>query len=76
MSTHSHYIFLMKSTTLQIRLSEDEKLAFERASENAGIALSAWVRERLRTAARRELTDSGEQIPFLRPRLGAHDARR
>jgi uncharacterized protein (DUF1778 family) len=56
----------MKTTTLQIRLQPTEKEAFERAADLSGIALSAWVRERLRTAAIRELENAGETAPFVR----------
>lgn len=55
----------MKTMTLQIRLQPDEKEAFEKAAELAGIALSAWVRERLRRAAIRDLSEAGLQIAFL-----------
>jgi uncharacterized protein (DUF1778 family) len=55
----------MKTDTLQIRLQPNEKDAFEMAAQLAGIAVSAWVRERLRRAAIRELGEAGKQIPFL-----------
>jgi uncharacterized protein (DUF1778 family) len=56
----------MKTTTLQIRLNPSEKEAFEKAAELAGIAVSSWVRERLRKAAIRELEDASQPIPFLK----------
>ena len=65
MSIHLHYIIRMKATTLQIRLELSEKEAFEKAASISGIALSAWVRERLRRAAIRDLGDAGLQIAFL-----------
>lgn len=55
----------MKTTTLQIRLQPEEKQAFEEAAELAGIAVSAWVRERLRLAAIRDLEGSGKPVPFV-----------
>jgi len=55
----------MKTEMIKIRASNGEKEAFEKAAQLAGIALSAWVRERLRGAARRELVDAGKQVPFL-----------
>lgn len=55
----------MKSNLLQLRLAEDEKLAFQQAAALAGLALSAWVRERLRKAARTELQETGQQVPFV-----------
>ena len=56
----------MKTMTLQIRLESDEKEAFEEAARLSGLALSAWVRERLRWAAIRELEGVGEPIPFVK----------
>lgn len=61
-----HYIRGMKTETLQIRLRPDEKAAFEAAAELAGIALSAWVRERLRIAAIRDLEGAGIKVPFVK----------
>ena len=55
----------MKSDLLQLRLKPAEKEAFQMAADLAGVALSAWVRERLRSAARRELVEAGKQVPFL-----------
>jgi uncharacterized protein (DUF1778 family) len=55
----------MKTDTIQIRLQPKEKQAFEKAAELAGVALSAWVRERLRRIARQELVSMGQQVPFL-----------
>ena len=44
-----------KAAYLEVRLTVAEKQAFNEAAEVAGLALSAWVRERLRGAAREEL---------------------
>jgi hypothetical protein len=54
----------MKTSTLQVRLLPSEKEAFEEAAESADIALSAWVRERLRLAAIRDLEGSGKSVSF------------
>ncbi len=54
-----------RSLALQIRLSEDEKTGFQAAADLAGIALSAWVRERLRRAAIEELRGARQDVPFL-----------
>ena len=70
MSIRLHYISRLKTTTLQIRLQPEEKEAFEKASDLAGIALSAWVRERLRRAAIRDLGEAGQQIAFLQAANG------
>lgn len=56
----------MKTETMEIRLQTEEKRAFQGAAELAGIPLSAWVRERLRGAAIRELEGAGLKIPFIR----------
>ncbi len=55
----------MKTETIKLRVSMDEKLAFQDAADIAGLPLSAWVRERLRKAARLELEAAGRQIAFL-----------
>ena len=55
----------MKTESMEIRLKPDEKLAFQGAAELAGIALSAWARERLRSAAIRELEGVGRKVPFI-----------
>jgi uncharacterized protein (DUF1778 family) len=56
---------MTKSESLKIRLGPDEKQAFQDAADLAGVALSAWIRERLRKAARNELEEAGQQIAFL-----------
>ena len=56
----------MKTQLLQLRLLPEEKEGFQKAADLAGVALSAWVRERLRSVARRELTECGEQVPFYK----------
>ena len=68
-----HYIVGMKTTTLQIRLSPGEKKAFENAAELSGLALSGWVRSRLRKAAIRELEDASRPIPFLSETANGRD---
>lgn len=55
----------MKTEIVKIRVSEAEKQAFEKSAQLSGNALSAWVRERLRRAAVRELGEAGQQIAFL-----------
>lgn len=56
-----------KTELIQLRLSPMEKEAFRQASELSGIALSAWMRERLRLAAIRELENAGRHVPFITP---------
>jgi hypothetical protein len=55
----------MKTMTIQIRIEPEEKQAFEEAAEIAGIGLSAWVRERLRASAIRELEGVGRAAAFV-----------
>jgi len=55
----------LQTDYLDVRLTEAEKDSFRLAAELAGMALSAWVRDRLRTASRRELLESGRQVPFI-----------
>jgi hypothetical protein len=50
---------------LELRLEEVEKQAFREAADLAGVPLSAWIRERLRRAAREELEGFGRKVPFL-----------
>jgi uncharacterized protein (DUF1778 family) len=60
----------MKTGILKLRLQTEEKQAFQDAADLAGIALSAWVRERLRKTARRELDEAGKKIAFLPTKTG------
>ncbi len=57
---------MAKTETVLIRLAPEEKEGFQKAAEIAGLSLSTWVRERLRWAARSELEQAGEKIPFIR----------
>jgi hypothetical protein len=54
-----------KGRYLQVRVDNAEMAAFNEAAELAGLEKSGWVRERLRTAARKELQQAGRQIPFI-----------
>ena len=58
---------MMRTELLQLRLRPKEKQAFQEAADLAGISLSAWVRERLRAAAIRDLEGSGRSVPFVSP---------
>ncbi len=49
-----------------IRVSLEEKSGFENAARLCGIGLSAWARERLRSAAIHELQQAGLKIPFVK----------
>jgi uncharacterized protein (DUF1778 family) len=59
---------MAKTDSLKFRIQPTEKEAFQQAADLSGIALSAWIRERLRRAATKELEDAGRDVPFLRRR--------
>ena len=54
-----------KSEYLEVRVSVAEKQAFREAADLAGLALSAWIRERLRQVAQKELETHGRRAAFL-----------
>jgi uncharacterized protein (DUF1778 family) len=54
-----------KAEYLQLRVTAEEKVAFEKAAELCGVGVSSWVRERLRRACRRELEEAGIRAPFV-----------
>ena len=56
-----------KDDLLQLRVGALEKRAFEDAADVTGLALSAWVRERLRRAAIRDLEEAGRPVAFIQP---------
>jgi len=55
----------VKGDYLDIRVGSSEKAGFRDAAELAGHDLSAWVRERLRAVARKELEAAGLPVAFL-----------
>jgi hypothetical protein len=60
----------LKSKVMLVRLEPAERQAFDEAAELAGLPLAAWVRERLRAASRKELIESGRQVPFIQSAIG------
>lgn len=54
-----------KTEYLEVRIEPDEKEGFKEAAEIEGIALSAWVRQTLRKAARTVLEETDRPVPFL-----------
>jgi hypothetical protein len=50
---------------VQFRMSDAEKAGFKAAADLAGLSLSAWMRERLRTTAQAELRKAGKLVAFL-----------
>lgn len=55
----------VKSETVLLRLDPGEKRGFSEAARIAGLPLSAWIRERLRKAAKGELREASLAVPFL-----------
>jgi len=55
-----------KTRYLQVRVTDPEKSAFDDAAGLAGLDTSAWVRERLRLAARQELQEYGKPVSFIK----------
>ena len=55
----------MKDYNLQVRLTQAERETLNAVSTACGLSVSAWVRDRLRKAAREELQSSGIKVPFL-----------
>jgi len=55
----------VKSESVLLRLDPSEKRGFEQAARIAGLPLSAWMRERLRKAAKGELREASLSVPFL-----------
>jgi hypothetical protein len=53
-----------KGEVLQVRVDAAEKQGFAEAAKLNGLGISGWARERLRAAARRELSDFGRPVPF------------
>jgi uncharacterized protein (DUF1778 family) len=54
-----------KEEYLELRLDAAEKQAFKDAAELSGMAVSVWVRERLRKVARKELEEAEKPVAFL-----------
>jgi uncharacterized protein (DUF1778 family) len=59
----------LQTAYLDMRITEAEKKAFKEAAELSGLSLTGWIRERLRSASRRELIESGKQVPFLQTNI-------
>lgn len=57
----------MKDELIKVRVALDEKQTFQDAADVAGIALSVWIRERLRRSAIRELEEASRPIRVFSP---------
>lgn len=60
----------MKTELLKVRVEPLEKRAFEDAAGVTGAPLSVWIRAALRRAARVELEEAGEKVPFAKQQRG------
>lgn len=61
---------MVRADRMELRLDPEEKESFGEAAELAGMSLSAWVRDRLRRACRKELDEVGRRAAFLAKRPG------
>jgi len=56
----------LHNVSLMIRVGAGDKEAFSDAAKLAGVPLSAWVRERLRQVAMRELKSAAQPVAFMK----------
>ena len=54
-----------RAKLLQVRLLDGEYVVFKEAAVSAGLDLSAWVRERLRYAARKDLRAARDDPNYI-----------
>lgn len=57
-----------RTERVEIRLGPKEKAAFALAAAQSGLSLSSWMRERLRRAAKADLEEAGQRVPFMTAR--------
>lgn len=55
-----------KEEVIIIRLSKDEKTAFENSAELSGLGLSTWARQVLKAAAIKQHREAGMKITFIK----------
>jgi len=53
-----------KTDVARLRLTFDEKTAFQEAAKIAGLSFSTWARQTMRRAAVREFHDAGRRLDF------------
>ncbi len=56
----------MKDRKVIFKASEQEETAFKKAAELSGLTLSAWIRNKLRIEAKKELLEAGKEVDFLK----------
>jgi len=54
-----------KTAKKLLRMSDAELASFEAAADLSGLPTSSWMRQRLRAAARAELEEASQPVPFL-----------
>jgi hypothetical protein len=54
----------LKQRRPSLRYDLAEEAAFTLAARIAGLTMAAWMRTRLRVAAKRELEEAGRDVPF------------
>jgi hypothetical protein len=58
---------MKRQTQILVRVTLEEKEAFEECAKLSGTSISAWVRERLRLSAAQEMSRAGRIAQFLNP---------
>lgn len=53
-----------KGRYIQVRATDAERETFGMAADLEGLTMSAWIRNRLRAAAKSELAAAGEKAPI------------
>jgi len=64
---------MSRTESIEIRVTTSKKKAFRVAAEYSGIPMSAWIRERLRQSATKELEAESQQVPFYQHVLESCD---
>ena len=53
-----------KARYIQVRATDAERETFGMAADLEGLSMSAWIRNRLRAAAKNELAAAGKKAPI------------
>jgi len=56
----------IRTGRVELRLTPQEKKAFQDAADYAGLSLSSWMRERLRKSAIIELEEAEIEVEFFK----------
>jgi uncharacterized protein (DUF1778 family) len=55
---------MKRDAPLLLRLTPEEKASFEDAADLSGLTTAGWIRQKLRSAASRELRRLRRKVPF------------